>query len=207
VTGVTTSKGSWIDEIVSGFGAECRQILSEVAEDEAAIRRPVEDFLTKTAAHLGFDLHLHPEARRPDLGIRPDLAARVGNDRHRIVGYVELKSPGKADIRPGALRGRDRQQWAGMSQLPNLIYTNGQSWFLYRLGQQHGEAVQLTGDLYRVDRLRATGSSATALERLLRDFFSWQPEPIRTVRQLVSSVAPLCRLLRTEIRHQLCGCR
>ncbi|MET7844725.1 type ISP restriction/modification enzyme [Streptomyces sp. NPDC005356] len=201
---MTTGKGSWIDEIVSGFGAECRQILGEVAEDEAAIRRPVEDLLTRAATHLGFDLHLHPEARRPDLGIRPDLAARVGHDKHRIVGYVELKSPGKIDIRPGALRGSDRKQWEGMSRLPNLIYTNGQTWFLYRLGQQHGEAVQLSGDLYRIGgRLHASGSSAAALERLLRDFLSWQPDPIRTVRQLVGSVAPLCRLLRAEVRHQL----
>ncbi|MEX1659461.1 type ISP restriction/modification enzyme [Streptomyces pseudovenezuelae] len=194
----------WIDQIVAEFGAECRQILGHVSEDEAAIRRPVENLLMAAAAQLGLELHLHPEARRPDLGIRPDLAARIGQDRQRIMGYVELKSPGKADISPGALRGNDRKQWDGMSKLPNLIYTNGQSWMLYRLGQQHGETVHLTGDLYRAGtRLQAAGPSAAAFERLLREFLSWQPEPLRTIRQLVASVAPLCGLLRVEVVHRL----
>ncbi|MET7734293.1 type ISP restriction/modification enzyme [Streptomyces sp. NPDC005402] len=194
----------WIDQIVAGFGAECRQILGHVAEDEAAIRRPVENLLIAAATELGLELHLHPEARRPDLGIRPDLAARVGQDRQRIVGYVELKSPGKADISPGALRGNDRKQWEGMSKLPNLIYTNGQSWMLYRLGQQHGETVRLTGDLYHAGtRLHAAGPSSTAFERLLREFLSWQPEPLRTIRQLVGSIAPLCGLLRAEVVDRL----
>ncbi|GGZ30840.1 type ISP restriction/modification enzyme [Streptomyces poonensis] len=194
----------WIDWIVAEFGAECAQLLGRFSEDEAAIRRPVENLLMAAASHFGLELHLHPEARRPDLGIRPDLAARVGRDRRRIVGYVELKSPGKADISPGALRGRDRRQWEGMSKLPNLVYTNGQTWTLYRLGQQCGETVRLTGDLYRAGgRLCATGQATAAFERLLREFLNWQPEPLCTVRQLVSAVAPLCGLLRTEVMHRL----
>lgn len=195
----------WIDQLVARFGTECKQTLGHVSEDEAAIRRPVENLLMAAATQLGLQLHLHPEARRPDLGIRPDLAARTGQDRQRIVGYVELKSPGKADISPGALRGNDRKQWQGMSRLPNLIYTNGQSWMLYRLGQQHGETVHLTGDLYRAGvRLHTAGPSvAASFERLLRDFLSWQPDPLRTVRQLVGSVAPLCGLLRIEVIHRL----
>ncbi|MFF2125615.1 type ISP restriction/modification enzyme [Streptomyces olivochromogenes] len=198
------TSNDWIDQIVARFGMECRQILGHVSEDEAAIRRPVENLLMAAATHLGLELHLHPEARRPDLGIRPDLAARIGQNRQRIVGYVELKSPGKADISPGALRGNDRKQWEGMSRLPNLIYTNGQSWMLYRLGQQRGESVRLTGDLYRAGtKLHAAGPSASAFERLLRDFLSWQPEPVRTVGQLVGVVAPLCRLLRIEVVHRL----
>ncbi|MET9509347.1 type ISP restriction/modification enzyme [Streptomyces flavidovirens] len=194
----------WIEQIVARFGTECIQTLGEVAEDEAAIRRPVENLLSAAATHLGLELHLHPEARRPDLGIRPDLAARVGRDRQHIVGYIELKSPEKPNISPGALRGNDRKQWEGMSRLPNLIYTNGQTWILYRLGQQHGEAVHLEGDLYRAGRrLRAPGAAGTSFERLLREFLIWQPEPLLTVAQLVGSVAPLCRLLREEVRDRL----
>ncbi|MFF4355414.1 hypothetical protein [Streptomyces sp. NPDC001604] len=199
-TGAARIAGNgWIERIVAEFGSECRQILGYVAEDEAAIRRPVENLLLAAATQLGLELHLHPEARRPDLGIRPDLAVRVGQGRQRIVGYVELKSPSKADISPGALRGNDRKQWEGMSKLPNLIYTNGQSWTLYRLGQQHGETVHLTGDLYRAgSRLQAAGTSSAAFEWLLREFLSWHPEPLCFIRQLVGSVAPLYGLLRAR---------
>ncbi|MHA6758929.1 type ISP restriction/modification enzyme [Streptacidiphilus sp. PAMC 29251] len=194
----------WVERLVSKFGTRCKQILGDVAEDEAAIRRAVEDLLEGAAGQLGLELHLHPEARRPDLGIRPDLAARVGPSKGRIVGYIELKSPGKKDISPGGLRGGDRKQWEGMSKLPNLIYTNGQTWILYRGGQQRGETVHLAGDLYQAgSRLRAPGSIGVAFERLLRDFLSWQPEPLRTISQLVSSAAPLCRLLRAEVRDRL----
>lgn len=196
--------GDWLDRIVAEFGADCVEILGDIAEDEAAIRRPVEGLLTKAACALGLELHLHPEARRPDLGIRPDFAARVGNSRQRIVGYVELKSPEKRDIRPGGLRGNDRKQWEGMSKLPNLIYTNGQTWILYRLGRQHGEIVHFTGDLYRSGgRLRVQGTAGADFELLLREFFGWQPDPLRTVRELVGSVAPLCKLLRAEVRDRL----
>ncbi|MEN8653396.1 hypothetical protein ABCR94_23045 [Streptomyces sp. 21So2-11] len=97
--------GVWIEQIVARCGTECHQILGEVAEDEAAIRRPVENLLSAAATHFGLELHLHPEARRPDLGIRPDLAARVGRDKQHIVGYIELKSPEKLNINPGACAG------------------------------------------------------------------------------------------------------
>ena len=40
-------------------------------------------------------------------------------------------------------------------------------------------------------------------ERLAADFLAWSPRPIASVRQLVSDVAPLCRLLRSSVLDQL----
>lgn len=117
-----------------------------------------------------------------------------------ITGYVEVKKP-RTDIESGAFTGRNRTQWERLGDLPNLLYTNGRSWVLYRHGEVVGEPVSLDGDLY------TAGSSLTAsdgdFERLLRDFLTWRPAPIRSVRHLVTEVAPLCRLLRHEVVDQL----
>lgn len=117
---------------------------------------------------------------------------------------MELKSPQKRDISPGGLRGDDRRQWEGIVRLPNVIYTNGQSWYLYHFGRQWGEVIQLEGDLYRSgSRLRASGQVADAFERLLRRFFEWHPDPIVSVSELVSRIAPLCNFLRVQVRDRL----
>ncbi|MFJ9564830.1 type ISP restriction/modification enzyme [Streptomyces fuscichromogenes] len=197
------SVGAWIDRVVADFGAQCKQILG-VGEHEAGIRSAVEKLLGSAAEEFGLHLRLHPEARLTDLGIRPDFAASLGEDKQRTFGYVELKSPKKRDISPGGLRGRDRKQWEAMSRLPNVIYTNGQTWFLYQNGQQRGRTVHLEGDIYRAGhRLRAPGITAVAFEQMLRDFLFWQPKPLTTVRQLVTTIAPLCGLLRDEVRDRL----
>ncbi|MEU5344506.1 MULTISPECIES: type ISP restriction/modification enzyme [unclassified Streptomyces] len=196
---------AWIKRVVADFGAECKQVLG-VGENEAGIRSAVERLLDAAARELGLRLRLHPEARLTDLGIRPDFAASIGEDKQRIFGYVELKSPKKRDISPGGLRGRDRKQWEAMSRLPNVMYTNGQTWFLHQNGQQRGSVVHLEGDVYRVGRrLRAPGAVGVAFERMLREFLFWQPNPLATVGQLVTAIAPLCRLLRAEVHDQLRG--
>ncbi|WP_330304180.1 MULTISPECIES: type ISP restriction/modification enzyme [unclassified Streptomyces] len=195
--------GTWIERVVADFGAQCKQILG-VGEHEAGIRSAVEKLLGTAAEEMGLRLRLHPEARLTDLGIRPDFAASLGENKQRTFGYVELKSPRKRDISPGGLRGRDRKQWEAMSRLPNVIYTNGQTWFLYQNGQQQGNIVHLEGDIYRAGRrLRAPGATAAAFERMLRDFLFWQPSPLTTVRQLVTTIAPLCGLLRAEVHDRL----
>ncbi|MFD6302332.1 type ISP restriction/modification enzyme [Streptomyces sp. NPDC060223] len=197
------SVGAWIDRVVADFGAQCKQILG-VGEHEAGIRSAVEKLLGSAAGEFGLHLRLHPEARLTDLGIRPDFAASLGEDKQRTFGYVELKSPKKKDISPGGLRGRDRKQWEAMSHLPNVIYTNGQTWFLYQNGQPQGKPVHLEGDIYRAGhRLRAPGITAVAFEKMLRDFLFWQPKPLTTVRQLVTTIAPLCGLLRDEVHDRL----
>lgn len=189
--------------IVSEFGASCKQALLH-GQKEAAIRRAVETLLTDAARTLGLEPFLHAEVAIDAYRIRPDLAVRIGKLPRNIVGHVELKSPDKTVIHPGGLNQRDRRQWEGMSKLPNLIYTNGQTWILYRSGRQHGETIHLQGDLHTAgSRLRVPAASEAAFEAMLRTFFIWQPEPLTTMREVVSQVAPLCTLLRDAVHDRL----
>ncbi|MFJ7968547.1 type ISP restriction/modification enzyme [Streptomyces sp. NPDC096324] len=190
-------------QIVSQFGATCKQALLH-GQKEAAIRRAVETLLVDAAGALGLQAVLHAEVAIAAHRIRPDLAVRIGKLSRNIVGYVELKSPDKSVIHPGGLNQRDRRQWEGMAKLPNLIYTNGQTWIMYRSGRQHGETIHLEGDLRTAGvRLRLPVASEAAFESMLTAFFSWQPHPLTSMREVVAQVAPLCTLLRDAVHDRL----
>ncbi|WP_381797209.1 type ISP restriction/modification enzyme [Streptomyces niveus] len=189
--------------IVSEFGATCKQALLH-GQKEAAIRRAVETLLVDAAGALGLQVVLHAEVPIAAHRIRPDLAVRLGKLPRDIVGYVELKSPDKSVIHPGGLNQRDRRQWEGMAKLPNLIYTNGQTWIMYRSGRQYGDAVHLEGDLRSAgSRLRLPAASEAAFEAMLTAFFGWHPHPVASMREVVAQVAPLCALLRDAVHDRL----
>lgn len=190
-------------QIVSEFGATCKQALLH-GQKEAAIRRAVETLLMESARALGIEAFLHAEVAIGAYRIRPDLAVRIGKLPRNIVGYIELKSPDKSVIHPGGLNQRDRRQWEGMAKLPNLIYTNGQTWIMYRSGRQYGETIHLEGDLRTAGtRLRLPAASEAAFEAMLRAFFGWQPQPLTSMREVVAQVAPLCTLLRDAVHDRL----
>ncbi|MET8956736.1 type ISP restriction/modification enzyme [Streptomyces sp. NPDC004533] len=190
-------------QIISEFGAACKQALMH-GQKEAAIRRAVETLLVDAAQVLGREAFLHAEVPVDVYRIRPDLAVRIGKLPRNIVGYVELKSPDKSVIHPSRLNQRDRRQWEGMSKLPNLIYTNGQTWILYRSGRQYGDTIHLEGDLRSAGaRLRIPVGFETTFESMLAAFFGWQPHPLTSMRELVTMVAPLCTLLRDAVHDRL----
>ncbi|QEU91304.1 type ISP restriction/modification enzyme [Streptomyces kanamyceticus] len=189
--------------IVSEFGATCKQALLH-GQKEAAIRRAVETLLVDSAGVLGLQAVLHAEVAIAAHRIRPDLAVRIGKLPRNIVGYVELKSPDKSTIHPGGLNRRDRRQWEGMAKLPNLIYTNGQTWIMYRSGQQYGDTIHFEGDLRSAgSHLRLPAASGAAFEAMLVAFFGWQPRPLTSMREVVTQVAPLCTLLRDAVHDRL----
>ncbi|MFE9505525.1 type ISP restriction/modification enzyme [Streptomyces anthocyanicus] len=189
--------------IVSEFGATCKQALLH-GQKEAAIRRAVETLLVDAAGVLGLQAVLHAEVAIAAHRIRPDLAVRIGKLPRNIVGYVELKSPDKSVIHPGGLNQRDRRQWEGMAKLPNLIYTNGQTWIMYRSGRQYGDTIHFEGDLHSAGtRLRLPTASETAFEAMLVAFFGWRPKPLTSMREVVAHVAPLCALLRDAVHDRL----
>ncbi|MET9362327.1 type ISP restriction/modification enzyme [Streptomyces sp. NPDC006632] len=189
--------------IVSEFGATCKQALLH-GQKEAAIRRAVETLLVDAAGVLGLRAVLHAEVAIAAHRIRPDLAVRVGGSPRNIVGYVELKSPDKSTIHPSGLNKRDRRQWEGMAKLPNLIYTNGQTWIMYRSGRQYGDTIHFEGDLRSAgSRLRLPVAGEAAFEAMLVAFFGWQPHPLTSMREIVTQVAPLCALLRDCVHDRL----
>ena len=83
----------------------------------------------------------------------------------------------------------DREQWAKLQTLPNLIYTDGNGFSLWRNGSLEGEIVRLEGDV-------ETAGAKLAAPRLWRlvslfsNFFQWEPEPPRSA---TTGRARLCR--------------
>jgi hypothetical protein len=193
---VLDAGGVWLRAAVSDFGRDCKIALAGPGEPEAAIRSPIERLLNAFCHRLGVSMNYYPETALDDLKVRPDYAIRVGG---AITGYVEVKKP-STDIDPATFKGHNRTQWERLKDLPNLLYTNGGSWMLYRDGER-------VGDIVHLDKSLATAGSLLAardgFEQLVSNFLRWKPAPIRTVRQLVRAVAPLCRLLRQEVADQL----
>lgn len=188
---------AWLTSAVSDFGRDCKVALAGPGEPEAAIRPPIERLLTAFCNQLGVAMTYYPETAVDDLKVRPDYAIRIDG---AITGYLEVKRP-STDIDPATFRGHNRTQWERLKDLPNLLYTNGSSWMLYRDGEQVGDIVHLNKSLATAGSLLAVRDGR--FEHLLRDFLTWKPAPIRSVQQLVRAIAPLCRLLRQEVLDQL----
>jgi len=164
------------------------------AQPEDQLKPPIVDLLTRFGGLIGVKLIPTTEAFVLELGARPDVAVSVDG---AVTGHIELKAPGKG-AQPRKFKAHDARQWKKFSNHPNLLYTDGNEWALYRTGERHGKIVRLTGDVAE-DGADALGpSDAHNLELLLRDFLSWQPIVPSSPRALAEVLAPLCRLLRDD---------
>lgn len=189
--------GPWLIDATAAFGATCKAKLAGPGEPEAAIRAPIKELLNAAGQQLSLAVVPHDEVHDNDRGVRPDYAISVNG---AITGYVEVKKPG-ANLDPESFTGHNLKQWQRQRDLPNLIYTNGTEWRLYRDSQPVGDPTHLSGGT-----LRAAGSKLSCgddFEQILTDFLRWKPAPITGVVPLVRAVAPLCRLLRGEVLDQL----
>ena len=187
----------WLEQAIRAFGAACKQKLNGPGDREAAIRSPIEGMLGAAGEVLGVTAVFHDEVRDSERRVRPDYAVSVGG---AIIGYIEVKAPGHG-IDPGAFTGHNKRQWDRQKDLPNLIYTNGTEWRLYRDSELLVNPVTFTGGT-----LETAGSELQAppeFEQLITDFLKWQASPITSVGALVRAVAPLTRLLRGEVLDQL----
>ncbi|CAN5843558.1 DNA methyltransferase [soil metagenome] len=166
-------------------------------QPEDQLKGPLQDLLRDAGATLGFTVSSVTEAAVKGAG-KPDVAAGVGG---LTAGYVELKQPGLgADARK--FKGRNREQFKKFSSIPNLVYTDGNEWTLYRQGERKA-SVRFSGDVTADGAGAVSQNDADDLARLLRDFFSWEPLTPRTPRALAEMLAPLCHLLRDDVREAL----
>ena len=190
-----------IHEALQNFAAAVTAKMTQVtlAEAEDQVRGPFETFMAEAARALGWNVVCTGETPLPDQIGRPDYA--VHRDQ-LLAGYVELKAPGvgATAIR---FRGRNRDQFKRFSVVPNILYTDGNEWALYRDGKLVDEVVRLSGDVAAAPR------DARAIEHLLRDFLSWEPF-IPTGRKgkidlkgFAALLAPLCRMLREDVTDAL----
>jgi hypothetical protein len=102
-------------------------------------------------------------------------------------------------------KGRNRDQFDRFQAIPNIIYSDGNEWALYRSGKLQNKVVRLSGDVSSDGKNAIGDGDAEKVERLLREFFEWEPF-IPTGRhgkidfkRLPEVLAPLCRLLRDEV--------
>ena len=130
--------------------------------------------------------------------MRPDYAITVDGV---LTGYVELKAPGK-NIDPASFskKSHEYRQWQRLRNLPNLLYTNGTEWRLYRYGEPvltstGYDAVHMHGSFSG----HGTLSAPDALAMFFLNFLRWVPSPITSADQLVETLAPLAALLREEM--------
>ncbi len=192
-----------LQEAISSFGREAKSKLanpSATGSPEDQLRAPLDALFLNLAALCGLspsDVVAVGETSLADIKTRPDFALTLKN---ALMGFVEVKAPGKgADPRRFHDK-HDKDQWEKLQTLPNLIYTDGNEFGLWRDGKLTGNIVCLEGDI-------ATSGSKLAspcsLVPLFADFFQWQPQPPRSVAQLAEVTARLCRLLREEVAEQL----
>lgn len=137
---------STLASAITRFGTDAKAKLTNVAisgEPEDQLRGPLEGLLADMAELSGFQRQAVVavgESSLSDLKTRPDYAVTVSN---ALAGFVEVKAPGKgAD--PRRFRDRhDKDQWIRLQSLPNLIYTDGNEFSLWRSGEIIGDVVRL----------------------------------------------------------------
>ena len=172
---------------------------------ESQLRGPLENFLARVTAAWSENVVCTGEPPLPDRLGRPDYAV------HRnglLAGYVELKAPGTG-ANAVRFRGHDREQFKRFSAIPNLLYTDGNEWALYRGGECAGRPVHLTGDVANDGSNAVAMEDALAVESLLRDFLAWEPIlPLDRsggidLKGFAALLGPLCRMLRHDVTDAL----
>ena len=187
---------------IASFGAAAKAKLDNIAasgEPEEQLRSPLEALILDMVELVGTPraaVTCVGETSLSDLKTRPDFAITKS---HALVGFVEVKSPGKGANPEKYRNPHDKQQWEKLRSLPNLIYTDGNEFSLWQTGELVAH-VRLDGDIERAGkRLSAPGE----LLKLFNDFLLWEPTPPRDAKQLAHQSARLCRFLRDEVTEQL----
>lgn len=192
-----------LQEAIACFGSEAKSKLtnpSATGSPEDQLRTPLNALFSNLAALCGLspsDVVAVGETSLADIKTRPDYALTL---KKALIGFVEVKAPGKGADPRRFQDQHDRDQWEKLQTLPNLIYTDGNEFGLWRDGKLTGHIVRLEGDIATSGNKLA---SPYSLVQLFADFFQWQPQPPRSVAQLAEVTARLCRLLREEVAEQL----
>jgi hypothetical protein len=184
---------------VSAFGASAKAKLANIAisgAPEDQLRGPLEDLVRDLSEIGGLPsgaVNLVGETSLSDLKTRPDFAVTVSN---ALVGFIEVKAPGKGGDPRKFSDAHDKDQWSKLKSLPNLIYTDGNSFSLWQDGELVGKVVNLDGD---IETSGAKIEAPPTLLPLIVGFLQWTPIPPRNAKKLAEVSARLCRLVRDEV--------
>ena len=192
-------------EAISAFGAEAKAKLSNsgaTGQPEDQLRAPLEKLFEAFAELTGKTgmVTLVGETSLAGMQTRPDYSVTIGTGKAKaLVGFVEVKAPGKG-CDPRKFKGEhDKAQWAKLKALPNLIYTDGNGFSLWQDGELKS-LVQLDGD---IETDGAKLGAPAALLPLIEGFLGWNPIPPKTAHALAVTAARLCRFLRDEVVEQM----
>jgi hypothetical protein len=188
--------------------AEFKNVLREFAQDikrnfssriaaqpEDQLKPGVQAVLKAAAPKIETrtEVHTWDVEGRPDIGVNSDRL---------LCGFVELKAPGKG-ANPKKFTGADRKQWEKFKAHPNIIYTDGNEWALYRSGEpfpkDNPAFVCFSGDITKVGAAAISDVEAEKLHQLLLSFFNWKPIVPNNARQLAQMLAPLCHYAREDV--------
>ncbi|MGB9069509.1 MAG: type ISP restriction/modification enzyme [Candidatus Acidiferrales bacterium] len=192
-----------LEAAIAVFGAKAKSKLGNLAakgQPEDQLRAPFEHLLGQIAELCQFPqgtVAAVGESSVSELKTRPDYAVSVHN---ALVGFIELKAPGKGADPRKFKDPHDKDQWEKLRSLPNLIYTDGNAFSLWQNGELAGSVISLIGDI------ECSGDDLQAppgLLMLFESFLRWTPVPPRSAKELAHSTALLCRLLRDEVTEQL----
>ena len=184
--------GSFADAVTNNFK------LPISAQPEDQLKAPVGDFLRDTGNLTDLNVAWRTEVHPDDIDGRPDLGVTVDG---LLTGHVELKRPGLG-ARPEYFTGHNRSQWEQFKALPNLIYTDGGEWSLYRSGELKLRA-RVAADVSQSGAKAVDLGILDTIRELLRDFLYWEPIVPGTAEGLARFLAPLARVLRDDVKTAL----
>lgn len=153
--------------------------------------------LAKDQGRPGIDLR--GQAHEKAVGI-PDFSVKDGLV---LIGHVETKAPGTgAD--PAKFKGKhDKDQWQRFKKLPNIVYTDGMQWALYRSGKREGPLFKLDIPAPGEPVAKVAPAVAGKFSALIAQTYSWKAVAPTSLNALAVTLAPLTAVLREEIRAQL----
>ena len=172
------------------------------AQPEDQLKPLVCGLLESIGAHFNQNIKTQTEVRVSEHNLRPDIGVAIGN---LTCGYIELKSP-EHNADPTRARSKhDKAQWNNLKCLPNLIYTNGIEWRLFRNGVlPHDHAVvYLNSNLVEIGKQAISTEDVHAIEGLFRDFLNRKPTVPTNPESLATFIAPFASLLKSEVEEAL----
>lgn len=196
-----------IFEALQGFASAVTEKMMQITpgEPEEQLRKPFDDFMSSAGSILGWNVAPIGEVQLPNRLGKPDFGIHRNN---LLAGYAELKAPGTG-ANTNQFKGHNREQFKRFSSIPNILYTDGNEWSLYRNGEPVGSIVRLSGNVSTDGSAAVTLQDAQALISLLQDFLLWEPiiptdkKGKIDLKGFARFLAPLCRMLRDDVSDAL----
>ena len=181
---------AYVETLTSNFSS------TTVAQPEDQLKAPVSKLVATAAELLGLDALARTEVQVAEVKGRPDIGVDISKV---ICGHIELKAPGNGSDPSKFKDKRSRDQFERFRGLPNLIYTDGRDWALYRRGDRVSRPVSLSFDPTDATPDQISSSDADQLFSLLISFLKWEPVVPNTPKALAGLIAPITRYLRDEV--------